>query len=181
VNYFDSDNYFKGYLGKDIVRSLLETSGYTVCHYGYEDMFLDFKSKSNLLNSTSNTGRRIRKSPDLLVYDDENIILAEVKLRLELPPRIAFKEIALLKEYWNDAVLVLVVPDDNMFYAQTIEKLENKEEFNRPISDFGKLQEVFKKVTDDHLAHYREMTLPILVSLMGKYQKMRYGVPSDSP
>jgi hypothetical protein len=177
MNYYNSDNYFKGYLGKDIVRSLLETSGYTVCHYGYEDMFLDFKSKNTLMVSLTSTGRRIRKSPDLLVYDDKEILLVEVKLRLDLSPTIAHKEIELLKTYWNDAVLVIVVPDDEMFYAQPVEKLEVKGNYI-PSSDFSKFQDIFSKVTSENLAHYQEMTRPILFSLMGAYQKMARGIVS---
>jgi hypothetical protein len=169
TNYINSDNYFKDYLGKDIVRALLETAGYTIYHYGYQDMFSNLKSKSDLLTSSSNTGYSLGKSPDLLVFDDQNIILLEVELRLELPFEMASKEIVSMREYWKDTVLALVIPDKNVFYAQFINKLENKNEFN--ITDFGKLQEVFKMVTDEDLTHYRELTLSILVSMMEKMSK----------
>ena len=76
-----SNNFLKGILGKDIVKFMLERSGYTVCSCSYEDNLLDAISKRNSQTSNSNTGRRLRRSPDLIVYDDKNIMLVEVKTR----------------------------------------------------------------------------------------------------
>ena len=76
-----SDNFLKGLLGRDIVKFMLEGAKYTVCSYSYEDTLLDAMSKRTSETSNSSTGRRLRKSPDLLVYDDKNIMLVEVKTR----------------------------------------------------------------------------------------------------
>jgi Holliday junction resolvase len=171
ANYFQSDNYLKGYFGKDLVKSMLERSGYTVCHYGYEDTLLDVMSKRTSKTSNSNTGRRIRKSPDLLVYDDQNIMLAEIKTRLKLPPMINPSEIEILKEFWNDAILVVIVPDENIFYAQKIAELETPKGYYLSLSDFKKLQDIFKRVSDEHISHYKGITLPILQTFMSRTQK----------
>jgi hypothetical protein len=59
-----------------------------------------------------------------LVYNDEIITLLEVKTRGKSPPEINSNEIRILQEFWNDAVLVVTVPDENIFYAQRINELE---------------------------------------------------------
>ena len=120
---------------------MLERSGYTVYHYGYEDTLLDAMSKRTSKTSNSKTGRRIRKSPDLLVYDDQTIMLVEVKTRGKSPPVIDFSEIEILKEFWNDAVLVVIVPDGNIFYAQRINELEIQPNDNYLLPNFKKLSQ----------------------------------------
>jgi hypothetical protein len=78
-------NNLKGSLGVVLVKELLESSGYTVCHYGYEYTMKDALSKRTFKKSNSTTGRRIRSSPDLLVYDDKEVImLVEVKTRYHI-------------------------------------------------------------------------------------------------
>jgi hypothetical protein len=59
-----------------------------------------------------------------LVYNDEIITLLEVKTRGKSPPEINSNEIRILQEFWNDAVSVVTVPDENIFYAQRINELE---------------------------------------------------------
>jgi len=162
ANYFESDNYLKGYFGKDLVKSMLERSGYTVCHYGYEDTLLDAMSKRTSKTSNSKTGRRIRKSPDLLAYDDQTIMLVEIKTRGKSPPVIAFSEVEILNEFWNDAVLVVIVPEGNIFYAQRIDDLEVQPNGNYPLSNFKKFQEIFTRVNDADISHYQQIASQIL-------------------
>jgi hypothetical protein len=180
ASYFQSDNYLKGYIGKDLVKSLLETSGYTVCHYGYEDTLPDVMSKRTSKTSNSPTGRRIRKSPDLLVYDDEKIMLTEVKTRLTSPPVINSGEIRILKEFWNDSILVLVVPVKDIFYAQEVNQLATLQGYYLSLSDFRQLSHIFTRVKEEHLSHYRRITLPILQTLMSKTQKESFNRSSVS-
>jgi hypothetical protein len=181
INFFQSDNYLKGYIGKDLIKSLLESAGYTVCHYGYEDTLLDFLSKRTSKTSNSRTGRRIRKSPDLLVYDDQDIMLTEVKTRLSLPPEIGMSvfpgvpnEIDILKEFWNDAIMVLIVPDKNVFYAQRISEIKNPIGLYLSLEGFKKLEDIFTKVKVEHISHYREITFSILQLFMSKTQKEKF-------
>jgi Holliday junction resolvase len=165
ANYFNYDWFLKGNVGMEIVKAMLEKSGYTVCHYGYEITLLDAMSKRTSRKSNSTTGRRLRSSPDLLVYDDENIMLVEVKSRGKIPPMINISEIRNLKEFWNDAILVVVVPDGNIFYAQRINELEiqQNETFQYyPLTDFEKFQDIFTRVRSEAISHYKEMALLIL-------------------
>jgi hypothetical protein len=180
ANYFQSDNFLKGYLGTDLVKSLLQTSGYTVCHYGFEYTLPDVMSKRTSKTSNSKTGRRIRKSPDLLVYDDQRIMLAEVKMRLTSPLMFNSNEIEILQEFWNDAILVLIVPDETIFYAQKIEELEIPHGFCLELPDFGKLSDIFTRVTEEHISHYKEIALPILQIFMSRTQRTSFNRPMFS-
>jgi hypothetical protein len=164
-----SDNYLLGYFGKDLVKAMLEKAGYTVCHYSYEDTLLDYMSKHTSKTSNSNTGRRIRKSPDLLVYDENTIFLTEIKTRTSSPPFV--DEMRILKEFWNDAILVVIVPEKNLFYAQEVAKLGTA--FSLPLASFRKIQEIFTRIHEEHLSYYRKIAAQTLQMFMTERQKAR--------
>ena len=66
------DSMFKGETTKGLIKVLLQKSGYTVYPYGYESTLADIRDKLfSKETKNSPTMRRIRSSPDLLVYDDE--------------------------------------------------------------------------------------------------------------
>ncbi len=139
---------------------MLEKSGYTVYPYGYESAFSHVKSKLTKNTRNSRTVRRIRSSPDLLVYDEQrnDLMLVEVKMRRQMPPRIKPRLIENYKEFWSDSILVLVVPEGNVFYAQKISELEIRQEYYR-IPDFEMLQDIFTKVRPDDISHFKEKAL----------------------
>ena len=144
---------------------MLEGSGYTVCSYSYEDTLLDAMSKRTSETSNSCTGRRLRKSPDLLVYDEKNIMLVEVKTRGNPRPYIRTDEINALKEFWNDSILIFVVPNDIVFYAKKTEELKASEPncyVYLNMSEFQKLEDIFTRVNSEDIAHYREIMKKIL-------------------
>jgi hypothetical protein len=164
----------KGNLGKEMVKSLLERSGYTVCSYGYEVTLLDAMSKRTPEKSNSPTGIRLRKSPDLLVYDDKTIMLVEVKTRGKSPPYIGSDETNDLKEFWNDAILVIVVPDGNVFYAKRASEIEIQPSncnVYYQLSDFEKFQDIFTRVSSDDISHFKDITLQILRIFMNEIEK----------
>jgi Holliday junction resolvase len=182
TNYFNSDNFLKGRLGRDVVKSLLERSGYTVCAYGYEETLLDAMSKLTFKKSRSKIGRRIRSSPDLLVYDDKDVMmLVEVKTRskskwMETDGIWLRKgEIEALKEFWNEAVLVVVVPEG--FYAQRINVLEIQQDDHYRLSDFEKFQDIFTKVQSEDISHYEEIALQIFGIFITKKEKALKNTP----
>jgi hypothetical protein len=162
--YFDYDNFLKGSIGKEIVKAMLEKSGYTVCPYGYEITLLDAKSKLTPKTRNSNTGLRIRSSPDLLVYDDQNLMLVEVKSRSSSPPQIKFSEIQYLKEFWSDSILVIIVPEDNVFYAQRTNEIEIQQGDYYPLSIFKPFQAIFTKVKAEDISHYSHFALQNLTA-----------------
>ena len=150
----------KGNAYKDMIKVMLQKSGYVVYPYGYESTFSDVKSKLTKESRNSKTVRRIRASPDLLVYDDQknDLMLVEVKMRGNCPPAIRPRMIRNIKEFWNDSILALVVPDGNVFYAQKISDLETKPVYYR-LSDFEKFQDIFTRVRDEDFSHYKDMAL----------------------
>lgn len=154
------DAMLKGNVYKDMVRLLLEESGYIVYPYGYESTFSHVRSRLTKNSRNSKTVRRIRSSPDLLVHDEqkEDLMLVEIKMRTRVPPEIKPRQIDNYKEFWNDAILVLVVPCENVFYAQKVSELEVKERYY-PLSHFEKLQDVFTKVKEETISHYRDKVI----------------------
>ncbi len=149
----------KGNFYKDMIRVMLQKSGYSVCPYGYESTLSDVKSKLTEETRNSKTGRRIRCSPDLLVYDDQNVMLVEVKMRSKSPPMIRASEIKNVKEFWNDSILVVVVPEDNIFYAQEMSKLEFQKTDYYQLSDFEKFQDIFTRVQFKDISYYKDIVL----------------------
>ena len=154
------DNILEGNTYKGMIEVMLQKSGYTVYHYGYESTFSDVKSNLTKETRNSKTVRRIRSSPDLLVYDDQknDLMLVEVKKRGTCPPKISPRLIKNIKEFWNDSILAVVVPEGNVFYAQRISDLETKQVYYR-LSDFEKFQDIFTRVRAEDISHYKDIAL----------------------
>jgi hypothetical protein len=155
----------KGNIFKDIVRVLLEKSGYTVIPYGYENSFASIRKA--LTRCDTETARRIRNSPDLLVYNDEaeDVKLVEVKMSSHPFPQLNRKgQIGTYQEYWNDAIMVLVLPFDNVFYAKEIADLGKKEQYD-PKTDFRKIQEMFTRINPNDLERYRTIAHRLIDSM----------------
>lgn len=155
LSQFYYDNMLKGNFYKDMIRVILQKSGYSVCPYGYESTLSDVKSKLTDETRNSTTGRRIRFSPDLLVYDEKNVMLVEVKMRGKSPPMIRANELKNVKEFWSDSILVVVVPEGNVFYAQRMSELEIQESDYYHLSDFEKFQDIFMRVKFEDISYYK--------------------------
>ncbi|MGD0202744.1 MAG: hypothetical protein ABSC20_02410 [Candidatus Bathyarchaeia archaeon] len=158
------DSMFKGETTKGLIKVLLQKSGYSVYPYGYESTLADIRDKLfSKETKNSPTMRRIRSSPDLLVYDDEkrDLMLVEVKMRNSETPYIEQRKMNIYKEFWSDSILVLVVPLDHVFYAQRVCDLECKEKYN-PNSDFLKIEEIFLRIKLDDILHYRVEALNLM-------------------
>ena len=147
----------KGNTFKDIVKALLERSDYAVYPYGYESTFSDIKHKLRAEGARNSlTARRIRSSPDLLVYDDQrkDVMLVEVKMSSYACPWIKQWRIETYKQFWNDSILVLVVPVGNVFYAQRISELEVKQQYD-VTKDFEKFEDIFTRAKPEVMSHSR--------------------------
>jgi len=155
----------KGNQVKELVKVLLEKSGYSVLPYGYESTLSDMKKKlSGKDVRNSRTARRIRSTPDLLVYDEErkDVMLVEVKMRSA--PRetsVKYLRITNYKEFWNDSILVVLVPCGNVFYAQKVSELEIRQTYNAR-KDFEILEEVFTRVKAEDVLDFRDRALQIM-------------------
>lgn len=161
------DNVLEGNQIKEVVKVLLEKSGYLVLPYGYESMLSGLRRRLGEKGTRkSRTVRRIRASPDLLVYDDKrkDLMLVEVKMRKakkETKILIYAKLMVNYKEFWNDSIIVVVVPCGHIFYAQGVGELEVKEEYDATI-DFEKFQDVFTRVKNEDISHFKTKALQIM-------------------
>lgn len=66
------DNLIRGGHIKELVKTLLEKSGYSVFPHGYESTYSQIKKwLSEPAAKSSPTARRLRSSPDIIVYDEQ--------------------------------------------------------------------------------------------------------------
>ena len=71
-----------GAAAKEILRSLLEASGYMVYPFGYESSLSSLKMNISGNNTPdSNAVQRIRSMPDYAISSDKGLRLVEVKFR----------------------------------------------------------------------------------------------------
>ena len=158
------DDLLEGAAMKELVKIMLEKSGYAVYLYGYEGPFADVKKKlADMETKKSRTVRRIRSCPDLLVYDEteKDLFLIEVKMRRapkETRVLIYKRLIDSYKEFWSESILVVVVPCGKVFYAQRISELVPKEEYDATTEFLG-IEDFFCRISEEDLAHFREKAL----------------------
>lgn len=159
------DDMLKGNQVKELVKVLLERSGYSVFPYSYESTLADVKKKLNVRDArNSRTARRIRSTPDLLVYDEKRKDVTLVEVRMRRAPKetsIEYLKIAWCKEFWDDTIVVVVVPGGNVFYAQKVSELEIKQTYNAT-TDFERFEDVFTRVKAEDLSHFRGQALQIM-------------------
>ncbi len=168
------ENCLKGNLFLELVSTLLEKSGYLVVPYGYEKQLSSVKRElKKSLGSV--TADKIRSSPDLLVYDREkkDAKLVEVKMSSYPHPRLNRAQLENYRTYWDDAILVMVLPFDNVFYAQRIHDLGLKQDFDSydPSSNFRKIQVVFDRIETKDLEYFGNIAHN-LIEAMGKKQSV---------
>ena len=151
------DDLLQGYYLKEIVRIVLDKSGYIVFPYGYESAFSYIKIQLHKRDvKDSPAVRKIRSSTDLLVYspDQKDIALVEVKSRnwdnvkVELSLDTYFK-------YWSESTVVVIAPAGHWFYAQHVENLNKKKEYDLS-QDFETFEEIFDGVETDYLYRFKE-------------------------
>ena len=161
------DNVLEGNQMKEVVKVLLEKSGYLVLPYGYESTLSGIRRRLGEKGTRkSRTVRRIRASPDLLVYDDKrkDLMLVEVKMRNakeETRILIYASKMENYKEFWNDSIIVVVVPCGNVFYAQRVGELEIKEKYDAT-RDFEKFEDIFTRVKKEDISHFKTKALQIM-------------------
>ena len=161
------NDFLKGGIIKEVVKGLLQRYGYEVYPYGYETTFSALKSKLQAEGvKTSPSVRRMKSTPDLVVFDQKkkDLMLVEVKMRTSLPVTINANTIQGYKDFWNDCILVLVVPDENVFYAQRVSDLQIKEKYN-PVTDFYGIREFFQDIDECEFLDYKTLTKNLLLNL----------------
>jgi hypothetical protein len=99
-------------------------------------------------------------------------MLVEVKMRGKSPPMIRASEIMNVKEFWNDSILVVVVPEGNIFYAQRISKLEIQKNDHYQLSNFEKFQDIFTRIQSEDISYYKEIALQNMKTKMKVHSRM---------
>jgi len=177
-------NLIKGQIAKEMVRALLETSGYHVYSFGYENLPTslrhDVKSRKSIPATDSNN--RLRSTPDLLGYDEEKqeTYFIEVKFSSATSSkkaRLSVKSMLLYQKYWKDAIIVTVIPTEHIFYAQRVESLRldgltQYKTHNFDLgTDFMPIEHLFPKVQTSDITSF--------TSILEKFELIPAGVDDD--
>ena len=123
-----------GAAAKEMVRSLLESCGYAVLPFGYENVLAGVRPELGDWNrfGRSDLVERIRSMPDFLVLGQADLHLAEVKFQAGSVRRgyqrilLSNRELARYQKYWSEAVLIVVSPFRNGFHTQHVSKLSSR-------------------------------------------------------
>jgi hypothetical protein len=154
------ENCLKGNIFLEIVKTLFEKSGYLVVPYGYEKTLTSVK-RDLAKSDSSVTANKIRSSPDLLVYNREAKIakFVEVKMSSYESPRLNRAQLEQYRAYWDDAILVMVIPFGNRFYSQRIHDLGLKQDNEQydPTMDFKKIQFMFENINQNDIDYYGDI------------------------
>lgn len=175
------DNLLDGYYFKEIVRTVLDMSGYMVFPYGFESAFSYIKIQLHKGDAKDTpTARRIRSSPDLLVYDRHNkdIKLVEVKSRnYDDEKDVVIEKVGWYKKYWEGSILTVIIPHGHWFYAQYVEKLETREQYKgyNLGDEFEKFEDVFTEVDTDTLYRFK----PNIAEKMGRPKDHAHYFPEN--
>ncbi len=149
----------------EIVADLLKASGYEVWPFGFENVLAPLGPKLRTEGfRNSALGHRIRSMPDLIVANDHELVLAEVKYRKGIMKsykvfvRFNNWEIQRYARYWPETTLVLVTPHGWRFYASPIDTLVKHldsgsgTDFELPV--FSPLHEAYKRVSKELMRQY---------------------------
>lgn len=71
------------------------------------------------------------------------------------------KRIENYREFWNDSILILVIPSGNVFYAQRMSELEPKDWYNMT-TDFEKIEDVFTRIEAKDMSYFKAKAYRIM-------------------
>ena len=157
-------NLLAGHFHKDLIRVILEESGYEVYPYGYESFLtpLKIKFEKGEIKHTE-ISKKIRSTPDLLVYDPENttVELLEVKsTRWDWTDNVLIGTMPKYQKYWRESVLVIVLPAGHFFFAQKVNKLKPRKDNVFDLNkEFKWFEEIFTKVHLNTLYRYKRQII----------------------
>ena len=169
-----------GHFHKDLIRVILEESEYEVYPYGYESFLTPLKVKFEKSEiHPSEIASKIRSTPDLLVYDsvNETVDLLEVKsTRWDWTDGVMIDALPRYQKYWNESILVMVLPAGHFFYAQRVSDLESKTEDFDLEKDFVWFEEIFTRIDLSTLYSYKKE----IINFWGRNQARYEPLGTDS-
>ena len=124
---WDFSKLLTGKIMETIVSVMLQESNYMVLPYGYEQTHPALCQKWGRGIKRTNTLSRLRTSPDLLIYDnvEKTTKIVEIKSHITKSQKhwISNKKVQKYNKYWDDCILVEIIPMGEVFYAEYIAKL----------------------------------------------------------
>jgi len=157
-------NLLAGHFHKDLIRVILEESGYEVYPYGYESFITPVKIKFEKREiKQTEISKKIRSTPDLLVYNPEGktVELLEVKsTKWDWTDNVFIDALPKYQKYWRYSILVMVLPAGHFFYAQKVNKLKPRRDNTFDLKkEFEWFEDVFIKVHLDTLYSYKRQII----------------------
>jgi len=139
-------NSLRGFNAKVLLEHLFKDSGYETYPFGYESLFSRITAGIHRDGKQTDTLKRIRSMPDLLVINNNRneVHLIEAKFTGFTRTTSCIQSKARINRYykfWNDSIIVIIVPAKEYIYAQHVSKL--KIEGRKPYTKFGKIQYYF--------------------------------------
>ncbi|MBW2975206.1 hypothetical protein KY366_05805 [Candidatus Woesearchaeota archaeon] len=122
-------NSLRGFNAKVLLEHLFKEAGYETYPFGYESLFSRITTGIYREGEQTDTLKRIRSMPDLLVIDNKkkrvNLVEAKFTGFTNTESLIQSKsKIDRYYKYWNDSIIVVIVPTKEYVYAQYISKLD---------------------------------------------------------
>jgi hypothetical protein len=155
---------FKGNVFKELIKTIFEDFGYKTAPYGYENQFSTM-IKTELSKNNSETARRIRSSPDLVVYDQGTKDISLVEVKMSANEYITINKIEDYREFWDDAIMVAIINDQkNLFYAEKIRDIRtlSHRKYYTSKDDFRRIEDLFPKINSENLNEYRKLAITML-------------------
>jgi len=139
-------NSLRGFNAKVLLEHLFKEAGYETYPFGYESLFSRITSGINREGEQTDTLQRIRSMPDLLVVNDSkkkvNLVEAKFTGHTNVHSYIqSKKKMDWYYKYWNDSIIVVIIPTKEHIYAQHVSKLKIKG--RKPFHKFGSIQYYF--------------------------------------
>lgn len=166
------NNSLKGFNAKILLEHLFKEAGYETYPFGYESLFSRITSGINRDGEQTDTLQRIRSMPDLLVInnDKKNVFLIEAKftgfkkVTSYIQPK---AKIDRYHKYWNDSIIVILIPSGEYVYAQHISKLKMPRKEYSKFGDrvyyfdlekeFVPIYEMFPSITQDKIRKVKDI------------------------
>ena len=151
-----------------LVDVMLQESDYLVLPFGYKQLHPILCQQWDIDMNYSSTSTRLNNSPDILIFNKKNQATKIVKIKSHIYEFSKYwvtnNSIQKFNKFWNDCILIEIIPKGDVFYAEYIailakqnvpeDKIEVyvRENF-RPLNELFEIDPLlFKKYKDKALS-----------------------------
>jgi len=176
-------NSLRGFNAKVLLEHLFKEAGYETYPFGYESLFSRITAGIHREGTQTDTLKRIRSMPDLLVINNnkKEVFLVEAKFTgfTNTSSYIQSKaRVDRYYKYWNDSIMVVIVPAGEYIYAQHVSKLKipRKEYFKfkdkmyyfNLEKEFVPIYEIFPNITKEKIGKVKSIINRIKPEILKK-------------